>query len=96
MIAAALLLAAVSGDPIIGTSQGTSLCQKKPSACRHEHVVYRIRSIGHGRFKVVAQQEHCMGPLDLHLGASGRQLAGSNRDPSGLDHPWPFTVLGVA
>jgi hypothetical protein len=99
MIFAALLLSVASTDPIAGTWEGTSLCHIKPSPCHDERVVYRIKSTGAGHYridayKVVAGQEQFMGPLDVRLQASGRELAGSNRDRSGVDHPWLFTIAG--
>jgi hypothetical protein len=99
MIAAALLVAAASADPIACTWEGTSLCQINPSPCHDEHVVYRIKSTGLRRYtinayKIVTGQEQFMGLLDLRLDASGHELAGSNRDRSGVDHPWLFTIGG--
>jgi hypothetical protein len=99
MIAAALLVAAVSPDPIVGTWEGTSLCQVKPSPCHDEHVVYRVNALEKGlyrvaAYKVVGGQEQFMGPIDLKLDSSARTLAGSNRDRSGVDHPWIFTISG--
>jgi hypothetical protein len=97
VIAAALLLATASPDPVSGTWEGTSLCQVKPSPCHDEHVVYRIRATGVRRYridayKVVAGEEQFMGPLDMVLDASGHALSGSNRDRAGVDHPWLFTI----
>jgi hypothetical protein len=99
MIAAALLLAAASPDPIVGTWEGTSLCQVKPSPCHDEHVVYRIsktsaRGYTIAAYKVVDGQELYMGLLDITLDSSGHLLSGSNRDRSGVDHPWLFTIHG--
>jgi len=96
---ALLLFGAQPLEGIAGTWEGTSLCQIKPSPCHDEHVVYRIKSTGPRQFrvdayKVVGGQELFMGPLDLQLDESGRNLAGSNRDRSGVDHPWLFSVKG--
>ena len=99
MIAALALLAAAS-DSVAGVWAGTSLCQIKPSPCHDEQVVYRIANTGPRRYwieayKIVAGKEDYMGPLDMHLDASGSQLTGSNRDRSGIDHPWIFTIRGA-
>ena len=99
VIAAALLLSLAASDPVAGTWEGSSLCQVKPSPCHDEHVIYRIRLTAPRRYtidayKLVAGQEQYMGSLDLKLDASGHELAGSNRDRSGVDHPWLFTVRG--
>ena len=81
MIAAALLLAAASPDAIVGTWEGTSLCQVRPSPCHDEHVVYRISAVQplHYRidaYKLVAGQEDFMGAIDVTLDSSGRELDG--------------------
>lgn len=99
MIAAAVLLAAATADPVAGTWEGTSLCQVKPSPCHDEHVIYRIKTTGPGRYtidayKVVAGQEQFMGSLDMLLDPSGHELAGSNRDRTGVIHPWLFSIQG--
>ena len=100
MIAAAFLLAAAGVDPVAGTWEGTSLCQVKPSACRDEHVIYRIRKTAAQRymvdaFKLVEGKELFMGPLDLILDTSGHSLSGSHRDSAGVIHPWLFSVNGA-
>ena len=100
MIAALVLLAAAASDPVAGTWTGTSLCQIKPSPCHDEQVVYRIANTGPRRyrieaFKMVAGKEEYMGPLNMRLDASGLHLTGANRDRSGIDHPWLFTVQGT-
>jgi len=99
MIALAMLLAATSADPVAGTWEGTSLCQLKPSPCHDEHVIYRIRKTSPGRYiidayKVVAGEEQFMGSLDMLLDPSRRQLRGSNRDRTGVVHPWLFSISG--
>lgn len=82
MIAAAFLLAAtLSGDPISGTWEGTSLCQVKPSPCTDEHVIYRVRSTASRRYrldayKVVAGQEEFMGSQDVTFDVATSQLDG--------------------
>ena len=100
MIALLMLLAAVAGDPVAGTWEGTSLCQIKPSPCHDEHVVYKItgtgpRSYRIEAYKVVGGQEQYMGPLDMKLDAAGQRLDGSNTDRSGVVHPWLFTIRGT-
>jgi hypothetical protein len=100
MIAFAMMLAAVAGDPVAGTWEGTSLCQIKPSPCHDEHIVYQIKSVGPRAYrieayKVVAGHKQYMGPIDMTLDASGQLLSGSNRDRAGVDHPWLFTVRGT-
>jgi hypothetical protein len=94
-----LLFAAVATDPIVGTWEGSSLCQVRPSPCHDEHVIYHITSTGQRRYridayKLVGGQELFTGPLDVRLDRSGHELAGSNRDRAGVDHPWLFTVDG--
>lgn len=100
MIALAMLLATAAADPVVGTWEGTSLCQIKPSPCHDEHVVYHItntapRSYRIEAYKVVDGQEQYMGPIDMTLDISGQLLSGSNRDRSGTDHPWVFAVRGT-
>jgi hypothetical protein len=95
----AILLAVSPVDPIVGTWEGSSLCQIKPSPCHDEHVVYRATRLGTGRYriaayKIVGGQEQFMGPLDVRFDASTHQLFGSNLDQSGSAHPWLFTVNG--
>jgi hypothetical protein len=99
VIASVLLLFAASADPIAGIWEGTSLCQVKPSPCHDEHVVYRVKITGSGlyridAYKLVAGQEQYMGPLDVRWDASNHELSGFNRDRTGVDHPWLFTVRG--
>ena len=81
MIAAALLLAAASPDPIIGTWEGTSLCQVKPSPCHDEHVIYRLsllqpRQYRIDAYKLVAGKEDFMGAIDVALDPAGSELDG--------------------
>ena len=100
MIAVAMLLAAAAADPVVGTWEGTSLCQIKPSPCHDEHVVYRFAKTGTRQYrleayKVVNGQEQDIGPIDFSLDASGNLLSGSNRDRAGIVHPWLFTLRGT-
>jgi hypothetical protein len=79
MIAAALLLTAASADPIVGTWEGTSLCQVKPSPCHDEHVIYRVTetSTRHYRFdayKLVGGKELFMGAIDFTFDLEQRKL----------------------
>lgn len=95
---AALALLVVAPDPVAGVWTGTSLCQIMPSACHDEQVVYRISATGPRRYrieayKLVAGKEDFMGALDMRLDSSGH-LTGSNRDRSGIEHPWLFTIRG--
>ena len=81
MIAAALLLAAATPDPIAGTWEGTSLCQVKPSPCHDEHVIYRVSGLQtrHYRidaYKLVAGKEDFMGAIDVALNPAGSELDG--------------------
>ena len=81
MIAAALLLAAASPDPIVGTWEGTSLCQVKPSPCHDEHVIYRLsflqpRQYRIDAYKLVAGKEDFMGAIDVALNPAGSELDG--------------------
>ncbi len=76
MIGIALLIAAASPDLIPGTWEGSSLCQVKPSACRDEHVVYKIISSRPRRYridayKLVAGKPSFMGAIDVMLDAAG-------------------------
>lgn len=81
MIAAALLIASASLDSIVGTWEGSSLCQVKPSPCHDEHVVYHIGAAGPRRYKVdayklVAGKQDFMGAIDVKLDAAGHELDG--------------------
>lgn len=75
------MFAAASPDPIVGTWQGSSLCQVKSSPCHDEHVVYRISS-GQARhyridaYKVVGGHEEYMGAIDVTLDGAGAELDG--------------------
>lgn len=100
MIAVAFLLAATTADPVVGTWEGTSLCQIRPSPCHDEHVIYRFKKTAPGHYtldayKVVAGVEQYMGPIDFMLDATGHLLSGSNRDRAGVVHPWLFTIKGA-
>lgn len=94
MIAAALLLAAASPDPIAGTWEGTSLCQVKPSPCHDEHALYRFTALDGGRYridayKVVGGKPDFMGPIEVTLDAGGTDLDGplvSNGKAQGRMH----------
>ena len=95
MIAAALLLAAASPDPTVGTWEGTSLCQVKPSPCHDEHVVYHVTALGNGRYqiagyKVVSGQERFMGNVEVGLDAKSGSLSGKTIDRSGRSSLWTF------
>ena len=81
MVAAALLLVAASPEPIIGTWEGTSLCQVKPSPCHDEHVIYRLSLLQprHYRidaYKLVLGQKDFMGAINVALNAAGSELDG--------------------
>jgi hypothetical protein len=81
MIAVALLLTATSADPIVGTWEGSSLCQVKPSPCHDEHVLYRFspkrqRHYRIDAYKLVAGQQVFMGAIDVGLDAAGSELDG--------------------
>ena len=81
MIAAALLLAAASADQIVGTWEGSSLCQVKPSPCHDEHVIYRVSALQprHYRinaYKLVGGKEDFMGAIDVALNSAGSELDG--------------------
>src|SRR5690348_1068842 len=81
MIALALLLTATSADPIVGTWEGSSLCQVKPSPCHDEHVLYRFISTRqrHYRidaYKLVVGKQLFMGAIDVGLDAAGSELDG--------------------
>jgi hypothetical protein len=81
MIAAALLLAATTGDPISGTWEGTSLCQVKPSPCHDERVIYRFKRTAPKRYRIdayrlVERQEQFMGPVDVTFDPVGAVLDG--------------------
>ena len=99
MIAAAFLLAAASSDLIVGTWEGTSLCQVKPSPCHDEHVVYHISSLAKGGYqiagyKVVGGQEQFMGNVDIALDRNNGNLSGSTIDRSGRSSSWNFVRQG--
>jgi hypothetical protein len=99
MISLALLLAPGSPDPIPGTWEGTSLCQVKPSPCHDEHVVYRVRGTGRGRYriagyKVVSGQEQFMGNVDIAVDPKTGALLGTTLDRSGRSSSWTFVRRG--
>jgi hypothetical protein len=88
MIAAVLLLAAASADPIVGRWEGTSLCQVKPSPCHDEHAVYYMKAADpHGYtldgYKLVSDEEQFMGAIDLTFDAKLNQLDGVIMDRAG-------------
>lgn len=97
MIALALLLAATRADPFVGTWEGTSLCQVRPSACRDEHVIYRVSALGPGRYhfvmtKLIAGKEQPMADLDLATSKLDRAaISGTTFDRAGRPATWTFT-----
>ena len=98
MIIAAFLFAIV--DPMVGTWEGTSLCQVRPSPCRDEHVIYRVTSAGprlyrFSMYKLVTGEEQHMGDLELRLDPTSGELRGSNTDRAGQAHPWTFVRHGT-
>ena len=98
MIALLALLIAAPADPLVGTWEGTSLCQVKPSPCHDEYAVYRVARSGPRRYrfegyKLVAGEEQFMGTLDLIEGKG--TLTGSNVDRSGAVRPWIFLLKGT-
>ena len=100
MIAAALLLAAASPDAVVGTWEGTSLCQVKPSPCHDEHVVYHVSALGPGRYriggyKLVGGQELFMGNIDIAVDPKSGNLSGNTIDRSGRSSLWTFVRNGA-
>ena len=82
MIAAFLLLAAASTDPIAGTWEGSSLCQVKPSPCHDEHVIYHatptvVRSYNFAAYKLTDGKEQFIGTMDLKFDPAAGQLHGT-------------------
>ena len=100
MLALALLLATALTDPLVGTWEGTSVWQVRPSPCRDEHVIYRVTALRPGRYhfamtKVVAGQEQPMADLDMsttHLDPAA--ISGTTFDRAGRPAIWTFYPRG--
>jgi len=82
MLVAAVLVGVAVADPIVGTWEGTSLCQVKSSPCRDEHVLYRFSSEQPRRYRVdayklIAGRQVFMGPIDVMFDRATGQLDGA-------------------
>jgi hypothetical protein len=93
------LAASAAPDPIVGTWEGTSLCQVRPSPCHDEHAVYHFTRSGPATYrgvmnKRVAGEEQAMGEMVLRFDERRGELTGTTTDRAGRPSRWTFTLHG--